>query len=236
MCEFAQDTEVTFNGRPGRVEVAPLSIGGEGPQMLAVDLVGQDFYAWMLECPDVCHELLHKITRGMIRAEEHFRRIDPRFRCSYGIAEDSAQIASAEMFRQFCLPYDNMLYEAFGRGLGDGRGMHMCGESTHLHGALVENLRISSFNFFGCVVPPAVAAANMGSRVYLTGNVDPALMWNGSEAQTYAAAMHCLEELAPCGGFMLGDGANVCPGTPLENLAALTRASKAYGLPDERGK
>jgi hypothetical protein len=30
---------------------------------------------------------------------------------------------------------------------------------------------------------------------------------------------------------MLGDGANVCPGTPVENLAALTEASQEYGLP-----
>ena len=40
-----------------------------------------------------------------------------------------------------------------------------------------------------------------------------------------------LEAMAPCGGFMLGDGANVCPGTPLANLAALTEASEEYGIP-----
>ncbi len=37
--------------------------------------------------------------------------------------------------------------------------------------------------------------------------------------------------MAPCGGFMLGDGANVCPGTPLENLAAFTEAAEEYGRP-----
>jgi len=32
---------------------------------------------------------------------------------------------------------------------------------------------------------------------------------------------------------MLTDGATVCPGTPLENLAALTEAAEEYGLPPE---
>ena len=33
------------------------------------------------------------------------------------------------------------------------------------------------------------------------------------------------------GGLLLGDGANVCPGTPVENLAALSEAAEEYGLP-----
>ena len=41
------------------------------------------------------------------------------------------------------------------------------------------------------------------------------LMLNGTRAQVKQAALHALEHLAPCGGFRLGDGANVCPGTPL---------------------
>ncbi len=46
-----------------------------------------------------------------------------------------------------------------------------------------------------------------------------------------AEALAALTALAPCGGLLLGDGANVCPGTPLENLAALTEAAEAYGVP-----
>lgn len=34
--------------------------------------------------------------------------------------------------------------------------------------------------------------------------------------------------------LMLGDGANVCPGTSLANLAALTDACEEYGLPAAR--
>ena len=65
----------------------------------------------------------------------------------------------------------------------------------------------------------------------LWGNINPMLMLNGTKAEVKQAARAALEALAPCGGFLLGDGANVCPGTPLENLAALTEAAEEYGLP-----
>jgi len=231
MEELAQETEITFNGQPGRVAVGYPAIGGEGPHMVAVDLAGANFYWWMLEYPRRCHAFLEKITRGMIEAEQHFRRVVPGVRGAYGLAEDSAQVMSAEMFGEFCVPCDNLLYDTFGRGLADGRGMHMCGKSAHLHSALVAEERITSFSIFGYQVPPKVAAENLGGKMLLWGNVNPMLMLDGTKAEVKAAARECLEALAPCGGFMLGDGANVCPGTPLENLAALTEAAEEYGLP-----
>jgi len=236
MQELAQDTRITFNGQEGRVAVGYPAIGGEGPHMVAVDLAGANFYWWMLEYPQRCHAFLEKITRGMIQAERHFRRVVPGVRGAYGLAEDSAQVMSAEMFKEFCVPYDNLLYETFGSGLADGRGMHMCGRSAHLHQALVEEERITSFNIFGYQVPPQVAAENLGGKMLLWGNVNPMLMLNGSKDEVKAAARECLEALAPCGGFMLGDGANVCPGTPLANLAALTEAAEEYGLPPSAGR
>jgi uroporphyrinogen-III decarboxylase len=62
----------------------------------------------------------------------------------------------------------------------------------------------------------------------LWGNINPMLMQTGSKAVVKQACRECLDALAPCGGFMLGDGANVCPGTPLENLAVLTEAAEEY--------
>ncbi len=236
MQELARDTRVTIGGQEATVQVAPPFIGGEGPHMIAVDLVGEPFYWWMLEYPEACHKLLDTITRGMMRAEDRFREIDPTPRGGFGLAEDSAQIMSARMFREFCVPYDNALYDRYGAGLADGRGMHMCGDSTHLLDSLRDDERISSFNVFGYLVDPAVVAEKLGGRAYLWGNIDPMLMLRGSREEVKAAAHAALAAMAPCGGFMLGDGANVCPGTPLENLAALTEAAEEYGKPAVRGR
>ncbi len=175
---------------------------------------------------------MDKITTGLIAAEENFRSLDTRPRGGFGLAEDSAQIMSLEMFREFCVPYDNRLYDTFGKGLRFGRGMHMCGDSIHLHEALVKDLRITGFDVFGCRVPPSVAAKNLGGRMLLWGNIDPMLMRNGSKAQVKQACMETLKAMAPCGGLLLGDGANVCPGTPLENMAVFTEAVEEYGMPE----
>ena len=231
MLEFAKETRITFNGVEGRVSVGGLGLSGIGPHMIAIDLVGESFYAWMLECPERCHVFLRKIVDGMIRAQRRFEQLDPWKRGGTGLAEDSAQVMSPGLFREFVVPYDDMVYNAVNPAPGAFRGMHMCGQSAHLHEALVNDLRITSFDLFGYPVAPEVAARNLGGKVLLTGNINPMLMRNGTREEVHAAAREALEHLAPCGGFMLADGANVCPGTPLENLAELTAAAEEYGLP-----
>jgi Uroporphyrinogen decarboxylase (URO-D) len=228
MKELAGQTRVSFNGVEGRVDVSTLAMGGLSPHMLAIDLVGEDFYWWMLEYPQACHRFLLKITQGEIAAENLCRQIDPRPRGDvYGQAEDSAQIMSAQMFKDFCVPYAAMLFERFGPG---GRAVHMCGNSTHLHQALKADMKMTQFDIFGYLVPPKVAAANLGGSTLLWGNINPMLMLEGSPEEVQQAAWECIDAMGPCGGFMLGDGANVCPGTPLQSFQAIMRAAEEYGL------
>ncbi len=228
MKELVAQTRVTFNGVEGRVEAGILSLNGLSPHMLAVDLVGENFYWWMLEYPEACHRFLEKITLGEIAAEELTRRIDPRPRGDiYGQAEDSAQIMSPRLFKEFCVPYTNRMFERFGPG---GRAVHMCGNSTHLHKVLKEDMKMTQFDIFGYLVPPQVAAANLGGTTLLWGNVNPMLMLEGTPQQVKEAAWECIDAMGPCGGFMLGDGANVCPGTPLVSFQAIAQAAEEYGL------
>ena len=230
MKELAAEARLTFNDQEARVEVGLLGISGIGPHMTAIDLVGADFYWWQVEYPEACHRFLDKITTAMLQADAWFRTIDPRPRGGFGLAEDTVTIMSVDSYREFSLPYDLRLYETLGAGQRFGRGMHMCGDSTHLHQALIEEAQISSLDLFGYLVPPRVAAKNLGGKVLLWGNINPMLMLNGSKDEVKAEARACLEALAPCGGLLLGDGANICPGTPVENLAALTEAAEEFGM------
>ena len=162
MRELARDTRLTFNGVEGRVDVGRLSISGLSPHMIAIDLVGHDFYWWQVEYAEQCHAFLAKITAGLVAAQRDFMTIDDRPRGGFGLAEDCASVLSPQMFRDFCVPYTGELYDTFGSGLQDGRGLHMCGESAHLHQALVDDLRISSFNIFGYVVDPQYGGQQPG--------------------------------------------------------------------------
>jgi uroporphyrinogen-III decarboxylase len=228
MKDFAAQTRITFNGKEGSVNIA-LGLGGLSSHMIAVDLAGTDFYWWMLEYPEACHCFLKKITQGEIMAEELARQLQGIPLCggAYGLAEDSAQIMSLRQFREFCVPYSRALFDRFGT---QGREVHMCGNSSHLLQALREDLKITSFNVFGYLVPPKVAAANLGGVSRMWGNINPMLMKDGNFQQVKQAALECIEVIGPCGGFMLGDGANVCPGTPLQSFQAIMEAAEEYGL------
>jgi uroporphyrinogen-III decarboxylase len=231
MREFARETKLTFNKVEGQMDVGILSTSGLSPHMIAIDLVGHDFYWWQVEYPEKCHAFLAKITAGLIKAQDYFMDIDDRPRKEFGVAEDTALVMSAHMFKEFCVPYTSELFDTFGKGLQNGRALHMCGQSTHLHQVMVEDLHVSSFDIFGYMVDPKVAARNLGGRMYLWGNINPMMMLNGTREQVKQGAQTALEAMAPCGGLMLGDGANVCPGTPLTNLAALAEACEEFGLP-----
>jgi uroporphyrinogen-III decarboxylase len=231
MKDLADQTKLTFNGKEARVELEPLALGGLSPHMIAVDLVGENFYWWIMEYPEACHRFLEKITQGEIASEEHTRRVDPRPRGdAYWLGEDSAQIMSPKLFKEFCVPYSRAIFDRFGR---KERAVHMCGNSAHLHQALKEDLKMTTFSLFGYLVPPKVAAANL-KGIRLQGNLNPMLMKDGTPQQVKQAARECIEALAPGGGHMLSDGANVCPGTPLANFRAIMEATEEFRLGDGR--
>jgi len=218
------EVEVRLNGE--RIPVhATTGMYGLGPFSTAVDLVGTDWYAWLYEAPDACQRFLGKITRAMQRMEAYCHEtLDPSRRGGIALAEDSAQIISVE---QFVAPWCHALYDAF-PGV---RVMHMCGSSAHLLGTLRDNLRITHFSGFGSVVPPEVAARELGGRVQLLGNVDCWLLQEGPADAIHDAAQHCLAPLAPYGGYTLSDGCNITPDTPLDHLQLMMEAAEAYGAP-----
>ena len=239
MQELCKETKFTIGHGSavveGRVEMAPLTQLWLGPHMVAVDMAGTEFYYWMAAYPEECHKMLEKITLGCMAAEDYARKLDSRPRGAFSLAEDSSTILSPAMFREMVIPYTKRCYDRYGAGLRFGRGLHMCGPSTHLLDILANDLRISDFNVFGCPVRPEDAAAALGGKALLWGNIDPVLIKDGTKEQIKAACKHALEVMAPWGGFMLGDGANICPGTPLENLLAFTEAAEEYGLPNIKG-
>lgn len=227
MKELAAETELSFRGAPGRVNVPPINLMALGPHMVAIDLVGGDFYSWCLEEPEACKKFLQKITDGIIEAEEYIREIDPRGGAydAFGIAEDSSTVMSPEMFLEFAAPYDKQLYERFGK---KHRSMHMCGPSAHLHAALTDYLSINSFDSFGYQVEPEYIAKTMGGRVRLMGNINPMLMLAGTADEVRGEVLKTLEHLGPLPGYILSDGANICPKTPLENINAIAEAAYLY--------
>ena len=105
----------------------------------------------------------------------------------------------------------------------------MCGNTDHLLKYLVEDLRIDEFFGFGWQVDKSNLAKIMGGRVVLAGNISPINILQGTPKTVRNEALECLKTFAPYKGYILVDGANIPPGSPMENVNAIYEAAIEYG-------
>ena len=73
-------------------------------------------------------------------------------------------------------------------------------------------------------------ASVMGGKVVLIGNVDPMLIHSGTPDEVMEASRKVIEKLAPFKGFILQDGNNIPPCSPIENINAMMEAAEKYGV------
>jgi uroporphyrinogen-III decarboxylase len=230
MKRLVEEVEVRLNGERIPVLVA-LGINADSPFMAAVDLAGANFYNWLLEAPDECKTLLQKITDRYIEVETEFRKLSGRsLNDGLMYSDDSAQVISLEQYREFCVPVGQRLYGIFGNSGHDGRMMHLCGRNVHLHEALLNDLHITMLTGYGSDNMPREMHTVAG-KMLLHGNINPMTLFEGTANGVAAETSKVLESLAPFGGIILGDGYNVVPGSPLENLEAVRRTCEEYGVP-----
>jgi uroporphyrinogen-III decarboxylase len=224
------EIEVRLNGERIPVNVI-LGINADSPFMSAVDLAGANFYNWLLEAPDECKTFLQKIADRYIEVETEYRRLSGKsINDGLMYSDDSAQVISLEQYRDFCVPVGQRLYGVFGNDRHDGRMMHLCGRNAHLHEALLNDLHITMLTGYGSDNAPS-EMQKLAGKMLLHGNISPMTLFQGTAGDVVAETRSLLESLAPFGGIILGDGYNIAPGSPSENLAAIRKACEEYGVP-----
>jgi uroporphyrinogen decarboxylase len=228
MLEVAEDYPVRFRGgevfHPGRE--ASLTDTSHGPFGVAGDLMGVEaLFLAVVERPDFVRELLRIVTGKIIDWIEFCRTETNGPHPGLGWTDDLAVSLSAEQYRELVLPFEKELRLHFG-----GRAaFHMCGRSDHLLDMFVDELEIDEFTGFGYQVDLDRVAERMGGRVVLMGNVNPMLIHSGTPERVREAARRVIEKLAPHRGFILQDGSNIPPGSPLENINAMMEAAERWG-------
>jgi uroporphyrinogen decarboxylase len=229
MMAVAEKYPVRFRGGtvfyPG---AAPhLTRTSDGPFGVAGDLVGNtELFLACAERPDFVRELLRIVTDKMIAYLDacwiEAGRTGPR---DFGWTDDLAVSLSRGMFETIALPANQRLREHF-----DGWAMlHMCGRSDHLLEVFRDGLRIDELQGFGWEVDLNRIAEILGGRVVLLGNVNPMLIRSGSPDSVRDATRRIIERLAPLGGFIVQDGNNIPPGSPVRNINAMMEAAERYG-------
>lgn len=141
-------------GKLGADRLYVSTIDFQGPLNTAALLWEQsDFMMAMLETPDVVHAFLDKVTDQLIQIMKYMIRETKGRVCSnvwpyiwlpsdlgIGMTEDYMPLLSAEMYREFGIPYVERISREFG-----GVFLHCCGEYEHQ----IENLRRSEINLLG---------------------------------------------------------------------------------------
>jgi len=235
MMDIAEKYPVRFQGGPVFYPGANPSLTStcDGPFGIAGDLMGAtELFLACAERPAFVRELLRIITDKMIGyldyCAEEMKLPKPR---DFAWSDDLAVSLSREMFEDLVLPFDRRLRDHF-----DGRlTFHMCGRSDHLLGLFRDGLRIHEFQGFGWEVSLDRVADVMGGRVVLYGNVNPMVVRFGTPAEVGEATRLVIEKLAPCRGYIVQDGNNIPPDSPVENINAMMVAAEIHGRYDGGG-
>lgn len=223
----------TFLDRPvGRPWVPT---GSDGPLTVACNLRGTaELMEDLGEDERYFHDLLGWVTEGIARRRRAWMALVgerpsgpddwPWF------ADDAIAMLSPARYREHVLPYHRKLLEEF-RGSGHLL-MHLCGSAQHLFPTLVRELQVESFEV-GFPTDLARARRELGPGVELIGNIHPNLLQGGTPAALDAAVRDlCASGVREGGRFILREGNNVAPGTPIANYAAMYEAGKRWGRYD----
>lgn len=220
-----QDGEIFYPGLHPN-----LTHTSDGPFGIAGDLMEQtEVFEAVCERPEFVRELLHIIVDKLIEYLDFCWKVEklptPK---DFAWTDDLAMSLSEEQYRTVVLEEELRLRNHF-----DGYvSLHMCGKTDHLLKIFADELRINEYQGFGYQVDLDYISEVMGGRVVLIGNVNPMLIYSGTPEQIRQATKQVIEKLAPKRGFIVQDGNNISPGTPIENINAMMEAAELYGRYD----
>jgi uroporphyrinogen-III decarboxylase len=224
----ARAAKETFLGRPIEVQVPWLAT--DGPMTTACNLFGADFVCEsMAGEPERLHPLLDFITEATIVRLKAWRKMGglPPLQEGWGFADDSLAMISAPMYREHILPFHRRLCEAMSTPAP--RSIHLCGDSTRHFVTLRDELNMRSFDT-GFPVDFGAIRRALGPDIRIQGGPHVELLIRSTPAQVRDEVHRILQTGILDGGqFVLREGNNLAPGTPIENTEAMYQAGLEFG-------
>ena len=226
----ARAKEESYLGLPIEAALPWCGFSTDGPMTVACNLFGADFVCeTMADEPDRLHTLLEFITGATIARITAWRKLAgiPVPNDGFGFADDSVALVSTEMYREHLLPHHHRLCDAL--GTRERRGIHLCGDSTRHFPTLKEELNIRSFDT-GFPVNFGAMRRELGADVRFQGGPHVEFLMRSTPGEIRNEVHRILESGVLDGGlFVLREGNNLAPGTPLENTEALYHAGREFG-------
>jgi len=222
--------EYVLDGYPVS-KIAVNYVHTDGPFTVACDLLGPSEACILLcEDPDYMHQLLNYITDSVINRVKAWRKYlgQPELSAFYPFADDSIMLLSNDMYKEFILPYHKKLVKSLSTMTEPGI-IHLCGDSTRHFETIKNELNVKTFDT-GYPVKHGELVKQLGPDVQIQGGPTADLLRLGTPEEVKKEAKRIIDEVKPyTKKFILREGNNTAPGTPLENIAALYEAAKLYG-------
>lgn len=220
----------TFLDLPIEIQTPWCGMGTDGPMTVACNLFGPNFVCEsMLEEPERLQTLLTFITDATIRRMTAWRKLGgvavPQD--GFGFADDSVAMISKESYREHILPHHRRLCDAL--GTRKHRSIHLCGDSTRHFLTLRDELNIQCFDT-GFPVDFGALRRELGPKVRIQGGPHVSFLMRENAAAVREKVRAILQSGVLEGGlFLLREGNNLAPGTPLANTEALYHAGVEFG-------
>jgi uroporphyrinogen decarboxylase len=193
---------------------------------------------WTLRRPDLAHKLLRIAT-------DHLKQVVSLWVSTFGrdiwgwTSEPSCsnQVISPHAFEEFVLPYETELHRWM-LSLGIRHIMtHICGDQNlNLPLWATVPMGTPGVATFGHEVDIETAIKHMGHSCIIAGNIEPALLQNGTPQEVYEVCVAAIEKgkKAPL-GFILMPGCSTPPYASPDNMRAMLQAAVDAGAHDHNG-
>jgi MtaA/CmuA family methyltransferase len=144
-----------------------------------------------------------------------------------GAGDAAASLVSPDQYREFALPYEQKVINAV-HGAGGMVKLHICGNTTHLLGDMVES-GADLFNVDHLVDFRKACEVYGRKKRCFKGNINPVAEM--LQATPEECSGRCLERLKAAAGlrFMLSPGCEVPGDTPVEVFQAFCAAPRMLG-------
>ncbi len=207
--------------------------GGFG---LACNIVGLDrFLKWLIKKPELAHYLIRTLSdRSLAGLTKQSERMGTEGVLGFtGGPTSSNYLISPKHFEEFALPSLKEGQEKL-RVLGyKTTYVHICGE----HNANLPYWSQIDFGDPGIIGIGHEIRLETAARYFpddiILGNLEPAIIQEGTPEQVYEATREIVEEGTKLpNGFIFSPGCDLPPWSPLENVRMMTKAVNDFGWYD----
>lgn len=197
-----------------------------GPLTIAHALRGNELFTDFYDDPQYVQQLLDFITEATIARIHAHRQFFGQEKIAPDLffADDSIQLISEKLLTTFMIP----VYKKLKAGLTNAKRVkiHLCGDATRHFKTLRDEIGAYEFDT-GFPIDFGVLRQELGTEVTLWGGPNVMLLKSGSPEEVYQETYRILTSGVCHGGkFVLREGNNLAPRTPLNNLAAMYQAAR----------